>query len=114
MRTSHHAGLARANEVPELAASRSTRRDQVRLAWASDSRQIWMHGYKAVREVLHSGGVLQVRCVMRGSPFTDSPFTLAQAEAQHRAHAVIEQINADLIAGPLAHLPSGRFNANAA
>lgn len=36
-----------------------------------------------------------------------------QVEAQHRAHAVIEQINADLIAGPLAHLPSGRFNANA-
>lgn len=46
--------------------------------------------------------------------FTDSPFTLVQAEAQHRQHAVIEQINADLIAGPLAHLPSGRFNANAA
>lgn len=37
-----------------------------------------------------------------------------QAEAQHRQHAVIEQINADLIAGPLAHLPSGRFNANTA
>ena len=44
--------------------------------------------------------------------FTDSPFTLVQAEAQHRQHAVIEQINADLIAGPLAHLPSGRFSAN--
>lgn len=44
--------------------------------------------------------------------FTNSPFTLIQAEAQHRAHAVIEQINADLIAGPLAHLPSGRFPAN--
>ncbi|BEL07216.1 hypothetical protein Q0Z83_054070 [Actinoplanes sichuanensis] len=24
--------------------------------------------------------------------FTDSPFTLVQAEAQHRQHAVIEQI----------------------
>ncbi|MEV6816675.1 IS1380 family transposase [Micromonospora sp. NPDC051296] len=44
--------------------------------------------------------------------FTDSPYTLVQAEAQHRAHAIIEQVNADLIAGPLAHLPSGRFNAN--
>jgi hypothetical protein len=44
--------------------------------------------------------------------FTDSPFVLAQAEAQHRGHAVIEQINADLIAGPLAHLPSGHFSAN--
>ena len=44
--------------------------------------------------------------------FTDSPFILVQAEAQHRAHAVIEQVFAELIDGPLAHLPSGRFNAN--
>jgi hypothetical protein len=44
--------------------------------------------------------------------FTDSPFTLVQAETQHRGHAIIEQVNADLIAGPLAHLPSGRFSAN--
>jgi hypothetical protein len=44
--------------------------------------------------------------------FTDSPYTLAQAEAQHRGHAIIEQVNADLIAGPLAHLPSGHFAAN--
>ena len=46
--------------------------------------------------------------------FTDSPFELVQAEAQHRGHAVIEQLNADLIDGPLAHLPSGDFQANAA
>jgi hypothetical protein len=44
--------------------------------------------------------------------FTDSPFTLVQAETQHRGHAIIEQVNADLIAGPLAHLPSGQFSAN--
>jgi hypothetical protein len=43
---------------------------------------------------------------------TDSPYTLVQAESQHRGHAIIEQVNADLIAGPLAHLPSGRFSAN--
>jgi hypothetical protein len=46
--------------------------------------------------------------------FTDSPFVLEQAEAAHRGHAVIEQVNADLIDGPLAHLPSGRFGANSA
>jgi hypothetical protein len=46
--------------------------------------------------------------------FTDSPFTLIQAEAQHRDHAMMEQVNADLIDGPLAHLPSGVFTANAA
>ncbi|GAA4250601.1 IS1380 family transposase [Dactylosporangium darangshiense] len=44
--------------------------------------------------------------------FTDSPFILVQAEAQHRGHAIIEQVFAALIDGPLAHLPSGRFNAN--
>ncbi|MFI6928089.1 hypothetical protein ACIBIZ_49750 [Nonomuraea spiralis] len=46
--------------------------------------------------------------------FTDSPYTLLQAEEQHRDHAVQEQVNADLIGGPLAHLPSGHFAANAA
>jgi hypothetical protein len=46
--------------------------------------------------------------------FTDSPFPTLTAEADHRAHAVIEQLNAELIDGPLAHLPSGRFTANAA
>jgi hypothetical protein len=46
--------------------------------------------------------------------FTDSPFELIQAEEQHRGHAVIEQLLADLNDGPLAHLPSGKFSANAA
>jgi Transposase DDE domain group 1 len=46
--------------------------------------------------------------------FTDSPFPLVQAESQHRGHAVIEQVFADLIEGALAHLPSATFHANAA
>jgi Transposase DDE domain group 1 len=46
--------------------------------------------------------------------FTDSPFETIQAEAQHRDHAVVEQVFADLTSGPLAHLPSGHFPANAA
>lgn len=36
------------------------------------------------------------------------------ADQAHRDHAVVEQVFADLIDGPLAHLPSGRFPANAA
>jgi hypothetical protein len=44
--------------------------------------------------------------------FTDSPFILVQAEEQHRGHAIVEQLFAELIDGPLAHLPSGKFNAN--
>ncbi|MEV7770693.1 IS1380 family transposase [Kitasatospora sp. NPDC086791] len=46
--------------------------------------------------------------------FTDSPFTMLQAELQHRQHAVVEQVIADGKSGPLAHLPSGNFQANAA
>jgi hypothetical protein len=46
--------------------------------------------------------------------FTDNPYELLQAESQHRDHAIIEQVFADLTCGPLAHLPSGDFNANAA
>jgi hypothetical protein len=46
--------------------------------------------------------------------FTDSPFTMLQAEAQHRDHAVVEQVFADWTDGPMAHLPSGSFAANAA
>ena len=46
--------------------------------------------------------------------FTDSPFELVQAEGQHRGHAVVEQFFADVTSGPLAHMPSGVFTANAA
>jgi len=46
--------------------------------------------------------------------FTDSPLPTLAAEADHRRHAIIEQVIADLKAGPLAHLPSGKFAANSA
>lgn len=46
--------------------------------------------------------------------FTNSPFVKLQAEEQHRDHAIVEQVFADWNAGPLAHMPSGQFNANAA
>jgi Transposase DDE domain group 1 len=46
--------------------------------------------------------------------FTDSPFTMLQAEEQHRGHAQAGQVFADWTDGPLAHLPSGAFPANAA
>ena len=46
--------------------------------------------------------------------FTNNPAELVVAESQHRGHAIVEQVIAELKAGPLAHLPSGRFQANAA
>jgi hypothetical protein len=46
--------------------------------------------------------------------FTDSPVDLLAAEKQHRAHAIVEQVIADMKDSAAAHLPSGRFAANAA
>jgi hypothetical protein len=46
--------------------------------------------------------------------FTDTPLPTLHAEADHRRHAIIEQLIADLKNGPLAHLPSGDFMANSA
>jgi hypothetical protein len=46
--------------------------------------------------------------------FTDSPLPMLTAEADHRRHAIVEQVIADLKNGPLAHLPSGHFAANSA
>ncbi len=46
--------------------------------------------------------------------FTDNPMLMLDAESCHRQHAVIEQVNADLKSGALAHLPSGSFAANSA
>ncbi len=46
--------------------------------------------------------------------FTDSPLSMLDAEASHRAHAIIEQVIDDLKAGALAHAPSGVFTPNAA
>ena len=39
---------------------------------------------------------------------------VVEADRAHRAHAIIEQVHADLKNGPLAHLPSGKFHANGA
>jgi len=51
--------------------------------------------------------------VWRHHPFfTDSDEPTVEADLTHRRHAVIETVFADLIDGPLAHLPSGRFAAN--
>jgi Transposase DDE domain group 1 len=45
---------------------------------------------------------------------TDTQLSTTDADLTHRGHAIIELVFADLIDGPLTHLPSGRFAANAA
>ena len=46
--------------------------------------------------------------------FVTSRFEMLAAEAQHRDHAIIEQVIAEGASSALAHLPSGIFTANAA
>lgn len=46
--------------------------------------------------------------------FTNSEQPTPDADITHRRHAIIETVFADLIDGPLAHLPSGSFPANSA
>lgn len=46
--------------------------------------------------------------------FTNTDLPTAQADITHRQHAIIETVFADLIDGPLAHMPSGHFGANSA
>jgi hypothetical protein len=45
---------------------------------------------------------------------TDNDEPVVDADLTHRGHAIVAQVFADLIDGPLAHLPYGRFAANAA
>jgi Transposase DDE domain group 1 len=46
--------------------------------------------------------------------FTNTDLPVAEADITHRQHAIIETVFSDLIDGPLAHMPSGRFGANSA
>ena len=46
--------------------------------------------------------------------FTNSELPTAEADLTHRRHAIVETTFADLIDGPLAHIPSGLFAANCA
>lgn len=45
---------------------------------------------------------------------TNSTLGMVEADQRHRDHAVVEQVIAELKDGPLAHLPSGSYAANAA
>jgi hypothetical protein len=67
---------------------------------------------RRVKDANHQNALFPV---WRHHPFfTDNDEPTAAADITHRAHAIIETVFADLIDGPLAHLPSGRFASNAA
>jgi Transposase DDE domain group 1 len=68
-----------------------------------------------VRRVRDQTKLAELFPVWRHHPFlTNSDEPTAAADITHRRHAIIETVFADLIDGPLAHLPSGRFAANSA
>ena len=46
--------------------------------------------------------------------FTNTALSTVEADLTHRRHAIVETTFADLIDGPLAHIPSGLFAANCA
>ena len=68
-----------------------------------------------VRRVRDQAKLEELFPVWRHHPFfTNSTEPTIEADLTHRRHAVIETVFADLIEGPLAHMPSGRFAANSA
>ena len=110
--------------------------DEDERRWISDAEvaEIPFTAFTSRRKADHLTGRLLVRRVRRLNPrsdlaggeqgelfsayrhhavFTDSPLSMLAAERTHRAHAIVEQVIADLKNGPLAHLPSGKFTANA-
>ena len=68
-----------------------------------------------VRRVRDQNKLEELFPVWRYHPFfTNSDEPTVEADLTHRRHAVIETAFADLIDGPLAHMPSGRFASNSA
>jgi len=107
--------------------------DDAEQRWISDAEvaEVGFTAFTSRRTADHVTARLIVRRVKRLNPsaadqgelfaayryhavFTDSPLSMLEAETCHRRHAIIEQVIADLKNGPLAHLPSGKFTANAA
>lgn len=96
-------------------------------AWLSDA-EVAEIGYTAftssddpvtarliVRRVKGANHTNALFPVWRYHPFlTNSTEPLADADITHRRHAIIETGFADLIDGPLADIPSGRFGVNSA
>jgi hypothetical protein len=107
--------------------------DEQRLVSDAEVAEVAFTAFTSRRQGDHISARLIVRRVRRLNPksvpdgqgelfpdyrhhgvFTDSPLTMLQAEKAHRAHAIVEQVIADLKSSALAHLPSGQFASNGA
>jgi hypothetical protein len=110
--------------------------DDAEQRWVSDAEvaEIGFTAFTGRRKAEHVACRLIVRRVKRLQPLagdgteqgelfatyrhhafiTNTTLSLVEADQHHRDHAVIEQVIAELKDGPLAHLPSGKYTANAA
>ena len=110
--------------------------DEAEQRWVSDAEvaEVAFTAFTARRTAEHVSCRLVVRRVKRLQPLatdateqgelfatyrhhafiTNSTLGLVEADQRHRDHALIEQVVAELKDGPLAHLPSGKYTANAA
>lgn len=110
--------------------------DEVEGRWVSDAEvaEVPFVAFTGRRKAEHVECRLVVRRVKRLQPLagdgteqgelfaayrhhafiTNSTLSAVQADEHHRDHALIEQVIAELKDGPLAHLPSGKYAANAA
>lgn len=95
-------------EVPYTAFASKPRRQQV-------SARLIVRRVKRHNAASHPQGQGELFATYRyHAVLTDSPLSMLEAERDHRRHAVVEQVIADLKDSALAHLPSGSFSANAA
>lgn len=110
--------------------------DQAEQRWVSDAEvaEVPFVAFTSRRKAEHVPCRLIVRRVKRLQPLagdgtaqgelfatyrhhafiTNSTLPMVEADERHRDHAIVEQVVAELKDGPLAHLPSGRYAANAA
>jgi hypothetical protein len=110
--------------------------DQAEQRWVSDAEvaEVGFVAFTGRRKTEHVPCRLVVRRVKRIQPLasdgsqqqelfavyrhhafiTNTTFGMVEADQLHRDHAIVEQVIAELKDGPLAHLPSGKYAANAA
>ena len=110
--------------------------DQDEQRWVSDAEvaEVAFTAFTGRRKAEHVPCRLVVRRVKRLQPLasdgseqgelfatyrhhafiTNTTLPIVEADQRHRDHALVEQVIAELKDGPLAHLPSGKYAANAA
>ncbi len=109
----HYPGAVTDPETGELISDAEVAEISTFTAFASTDHPVTAR--LIVRRVRDRARLDELFPVWRHHPFlTDSTEPAVVADVIHRRHAIIETTFADLIDGPLAHMPSSRFAANGA